>query len=51
MLVLNRFTLVKRSRNILRTLGARSAAGFLRNRGCTLAEALVSLGMPVRSFE
>ncbi len=42
--------LATRAHTILRSLGARAAAGFLRNRNVTLEDALVLLGMPVRKF-
>lgn len=40
--------ITNRAMTILRTLGARRAAGFLRNKGVSLEEALVHLGFPVR---
>lgn len=39
-----------RAHSILKSLGARRAAGFLRNRNIPLEDALVILGMPTRSF-
>jgi hypothetical protein len=42
--------LATRAHTILRSLGARAAAGFLRNRNVCLEDALVLLGMPVRKF-
>ena len=34
----------------LKTLGARRAAGYLRNKQVSLEDALVLLGMPVRKW-
>lgn len=42
--------LATRAHSILKSLGARVAAGYLRNRNVSLEEALVLLGMPVRKF-
>lgn len=38
------FQFSHRARVIKRTLGARTAAGFLRNKGVTLADALLIVG-------
>jgi hypothetical protein len=43
-------TLANRAHQLLRSLGARVAAGYLRNRNVSLEDALVLLGMPVRKF-
>lgn len=43
--------LATRAHTILKSLGARAAAGFLRNRNVSLEDALVLLGMPVRRFD
>lgn len=43
--------LALRAHQILNSLGARVAAGYLRNRGVTLEDALIVLGMPVRKFD
>lgn len=43
--------LTLRANQLLRSLGARVAAGYLRNRGVTLEDALIVLGMPVRKFD
>lgn len=42
--------LALRAHSILKSLGARRAAGFLRNRNVCLEDALILLGMPVRKF-
>lgn len=40
-----------RAHQIVRSLGTRAAAGYLRNRNVALEDALVLLGMPVRKFD
>jgi hypothetical protein len=50
MKLIERFTQIKRAQQICKTLGVRSAAGFLRNREFTLNEALQSLGFKVRAL-
>jgi hypothetical protein len=39
-----------RAQHLVRTLGTRCAAGFLRNRGVGLDHALQVLGFPARRF-
>lgn len=39
---------IKQARNIFKSLGARVAGGYLRNRGFTLGQALAVLGFPNR---
>lgn len=40
-----------KARMMFKTIGAKSAAGFLRNRGYKLEEALSMLGLPQRQFK
>lgn len=42
--------LALRAHQLLNSLGARVAAGYLRNRNVPLEDALLLLGMPVRKF-
>lgn len=37
-----------KARELFKSLGGRTAGGYLRNRGYKLEEALVLLGLPVR---
>ena len=42
--------LALRAHSIFKTLGARRAAGYLRNKRVSLKDALVLLGLPVRKW-
>ena len=42
--------LALRAHAIFKTLGARRAAGYLRNKQVSLEDALVLLGLPVRTW-
>lgn len=42
--------LALRAHSIWKSLGARRAAGYLRNKEVALEDALVLLGMPVRAW-
>ena len=43
--------LALRAHSIMKSLGARRAAGFLRNKDVELEDALVLLGLPVRKCD
>lgn len=47
----SRFIQVIKARELFKSLGGRTAGGYLRNRGFSLNEALQALGLPVRYLE
>lgn len=48
MVSLQVFAMAIKARTLMKSLGARVAAGYLRNRGVSLQRALQMLGMPER---